>query len=452
MKHLPNKVFTTIQKHNMLTSGMHICVCLSGGADSSVLLHVLFQSKEILGISLSACHFNHGIRGEEANRDQSFCKSLCSLYNIPFYECSLDLPALQPQSGMSMEEFARFKRYEWFESLRASHGIDRFATAHHMDDNAETVLFHVIRGTTLAGLAGIPVVRDHYIRPLAEVSKESILAYAEEHDLSFVEDSTNSCEDYTRNFLRHTVFPALQKVNPAAKESLHRLSRYASEDEAFLDSLLPPLEEIQAGKHLPPALLRRIISRNHQKITGMGLCYQHLDTIMEAVYSENDARFSLPGGYECIVKHGAFCICRKEKNAHLVLEPGNFASDEISLFDGMVIICRDKPKSPKFVYNLYTEILLSSEGIYGMIRYRSREPGDRLRLKGVNRSVKKLMSESKMPIALRNILPLFTDDRGIIAVPFVGVADRVYTKESKADLKIQIYIAEQGTRRVVENQ
>ena len=163
MKHLLNKTVEALRKHNMLGEGMNVCVCLSGGADSSVLLHVLFALRDQLGITLSACHFHHGIRGEEADRDQSFCRTLCRGYGVPFYTTKEDLPALQPKSGLSMEAFARKKRYQWFEELGKAHHIHRFATAHHLEDNAETVLFRVIRGTTVAGLSGIPAAKSRRI-------------------------------------------------------------------------------------------------------------------------------------------------------------------------------------------------------------------------------------------------------------------------------------------------
>ena len=440
MKHLLNKTLTAIRKHEMVSPGMKVCVCLSGGADSSVLLYTMLQLKDELKITLSACHFNHGIRGEEAQRDHAFCKRLCQDYGIPFFDCTVDLPALQRSCGLSMEELARNKRYEWFESLRKEHGIHRFATAHHMSDNAETVLFHAIRGTTVAGLAGIPAVRDAYIRPFLEITKEEILSFAKENDIPFVVDSTNLSTDYTRNYLRHTVFPALERVNPSVRESLSRLSRYATEDQTYMESLLPPFAQSQDGSALPPALLRRLVSRNHQIVTGSGLCYQHLDTIMEAVYSGISTLLTVPGGYECLVSEGSFSFRKSLREPMPILEPGILTEEERLLCGGKLMISFKKSISPKFVYNLSTEILLSSKGIYGMIRYRPRMPGDRLCLRNVNRSVKKLMSESKVPVSIRDMLPVFYDDRGVLAIPFVGVADRAYVPDGEEDLKIQIYI------------
>ncbi len=444
MKHLLNKTVEALQKQQMLLEGMHVCVCLSGGADSAVLLHVMYSLQEQLGIKLSACHFHHGIRGEEADRDQEFCCMLCDGYDIPFYTEKADLPALQPQSGMSMEAFAREKRYRWFDSLEKQHGIQRFATAHHLDDNAETVLFRAIRGTTVSGLSGIPSVRGKFIRPFLSVTKREILAYASEASLSFVEDSSNSSFDYTRNYLRHAVLPAMEKVNPAVKDALSRLSVYAATDNDFIESMLPPFSAFQDCSGLHPAILQRTVSRNHQIVTGTGLCYQHLDTIMEAISSGHNTRITLPGGYECVVCENVFSFCKKAETSSEPLTSGVLSSKELLLCSGRILISTEEAIPQKFVYNLSTEILLSSKGIYGMIRYRSRCPGDRLRLRGVNRSVKKLMSESRIPISLREMLPVFYDDNGIVAIPFVGVADRVFVKDGEEDAVIRVYIAENG--------
>ncbi|MBQ8324375.1 MAG: tRNA lysidine(34) synthetase TilS [Clostridia bacterium] len=434
----------------MLHRDMNVCVCLSGGADSSVLLHVLYTLREELSIHLSACHFNHGIRREEADRDEAFCKALCEGYEIPFYTKKEDLPALQPESGLSMEELARQRRYAWFEELGKTHGIHRFATAHHKSDQAETLLFHAIRGTTVAGLAGIPAQRDSFIRPFLDVSKIEILEYAKAQRLSFVEDSTNGSQAYTRNYIRHTVLPAMERLNPSVTEALCRLSGYAREDDSFLESMLPPFAERQDGTYLPLPLLRRTVIRNHRNLTGNGLCYQHLDTIVNAVQKREKTRITLPEGYECITENGMFSFRKKEDLPICSLPRGELNTSSASLLEGRVLVLCGKEDSieeelqkSKFVYNLSTEIPLSSKGIYGMIRYRSRLPGDRLRLRGVNRSLKKLMSEASVPVAVREMVPVLYDDQGIFAVPFVGVADRVFS-HGEGDLRIRIYIAENG--------
>lgn len=447
---LLNKTRETIKRFGLAENGTNVCVCLSGGADSSVLLHALLALKEELGINLSACHFNHGIRGEEAFRDQRFCESLCSALRIPFYTTFCDLPSLHPGSGQSMEELAREKRYAWFSQLAKKEKIHRFALAHHADDNAETVLFRTVRGTTVSGLAGIPIERELYVRPFLNVSKAEILGYAAENNIPFVTDSTNDSTDYTRNYIRHTLMPAIKVLNPSATDAFNRLSRYAAEDEAMLEGLLPAFCQKQAGHDLHPAILRRTVARNHQKVVGTGLCYQHLDTITEAVLSRQNTRITLPGGYECITEQGTFWFRKAVSAPQAVTYDGILEQNTVAVQEGKVLICcggnhefPDAFPKNKFVYNLSTEIILSSKGICGKIRYRTRLPGDRLNLRGVNRSIKKLMSESKIPLSVRALIPIFYDDLGVLAVPFAGVADRVYGAGEDA-FRIAIYFAEDG--------
>lgn len=447
---LLNKTRETIKRLGFAEKETNVCVCLSGGADSSVLLHVLFALKDELGINLSACHFNHGIRGEEAIRDQRFCESLCSNLRIPFYTTFCDLPALHAGSGQSMEELAREKRYVWFSRLAEREAIHHFAMAHHAEDNAETVLFRAVRGTTVSGLSGIPIQRDLYVRPFLNVSKAEILEFAAKNDISFVTDSTNESTDYTRNYIRHTLMPAIKALNPSATNALNRLSRYAAEDDDLFEGLLPAFCQKQAGCDLHPAILRRTVSRNHQKVIGAGLCYQHLDTITEAVLSRQNTRITLPGGYECITEQGTFWFRKAMAAPNPVTYSGVLEQNSVAVQEGKVLIhCGENHDfsaslaKNKFVYNLSTEIILSSKGICGKIRYRTRLPGDRLSLRGVNRSIKKLMSESKIPLSVRTLIPIFYDDLGVLAVPFVGVADRVYGAEEDA-LRIAVYFAEDG--------
>ena len=328
--------------------------------------------------------------------------------------------------------------------------IHRFALAHHADDNAETDLFRTVRGTTVSGLAGIPIERELYVRPLLNVSKAEILGYAAENNIPFVTDSTNDSTDYTRNYIRHTLMPAIKVLNPSATDAFNRLSRYAAEDEAMLEGLLPVFCQKQAGHDLHPAILRRTVARNHQKVVGTGLCYQHLDTITEAVLSRQNTRITLPGGYECITEQGTFWFRKAISAPQAVTYDGILEQNNVAVQEGKVLICCGRnhefpdafPKN-KFVYNLSTEIILSSKGICGKIRYRTRLPGDRLNLRGVNRSIKKLMSESKIPLSVRALIPVFYDDLGVLAVPFAGVADRVYGAGENA-FRIAIYFAEDG--------
>lgn len=445
-------VLAYLRGKRLLEQGMHVCVCFSGGVDSSVLLRILLSLRDELGLRISACHFHHGIRGEDADRDEAFCMSVCRELGVPLYRGFADVPALARETGKSLEEAARDARYAWFATLGKKEGIDRFATAHHKNDQAETVLFHLLRGTTVAGLRGIPPKRGDVIRPLLALSREEIETYAREYGIPYRTDETNFSEEHTRNYIRRTLFPAMEKVNPAAMEAILRLSRYASEDEAALNALLPPYEVPQPVAGLPAALLRRVVARNFTMETGKTLCYAHLDEICRAVTEGRNGFVGLPGGYRAVLSGGTL---RYEVALPAFLPPlgsGILQCGTTLHCGGAVRITLRRSGEPisdnllrggEFVYNLSIEIPLSCDGIYGMIRYRCRQNGDRLRIRGVNRSVKKLFSESRIPVPLRDRIPVFYDEEGVFCIPFVGVADRVYMREqSPASLVLRVEIAD----------
>lgn len=445
-------VLVYMRENALLEQGMHVCVCFSGGVDSTVLLRILFSLREELELHLSACHFHHGIRGEDADRDEAFCASVCRELGIPFFHAGADVPALARKTGKSLEEAARDARYAWFSSLGEKEGIDRFATAHHKNDQAETVLFRLLRGTTVAGLQGIPPKRGDVIRPLLALSRGEIEAYAREHDLSYCTDETNFSEKHTRNYIRRTVLPAMEKVNPSATEAILRLSRYASEDEAALCALLPPYQAPQHVADLPVALLRRVVARNFAIVTGKTLCYTHLDELCRSIQAEKNGFVGLPGGYRAVLSRGTLRYEASTYEPIPPLEPGVLQEGTTLLCGGALRITLRRSGEPisacsspdgEFIYNLSIETPLSCDGIYGMIQYRCRQNGDRLRMRGVNRSVKKLFSESKLPVSLRDHVPVFYDDKGVFCIPFVGTADRVYMRaQGPASFLLRVEIAD----------
>lgn len=462
-------VLTALSREHLLDAGMSVCVCFSGGVDSAVLLHILLSLREKLDIRLSACHFNHQIRGMDAEQDADFCALACQRAGIPFFCGSADVPALQKQNGTSMEEAARDARYAWFDVLGKKERIDRFVTAHHKNDQAETVLYRLIRGTTPAGLCGIPWRRASFIRPMLGVSRSEIEAYAREHGVAYRTDHTNFSQQYTRNYIRHTLLPAMQQVNPAVLDALSRLTVSACEDQEFLNSLLPSYCEMQEVASLPDALLRRTVARNFLCVSGQTLCGVHVNRICQAVRCGKSVRIGLPGGFFACLQDGLLSFEQVSADPGLTVSSGILQEGETLLCGGMVRVTLQKnpaldstlPQrcgSRENVYNLSTEIPLSCDGIYGIIHHRSRLPGDRLQLHGVNRSVKKLFSEHKIPLSLRQLIPVFYDEQGIFCIPFVAVADRAYVRTSGRALAsetqklifLRVEIAAEATRKVVE--
>lgn len=262
---MKDKVKNTILKFGMLPKE-HPCsitVALSGGADSVALLYSLYLLKDELGLSLSACHVNHNLRGEESDGDELFVRRMCRMLDIPLYVRNIRVSDYVGKHE-STELVARKIRYDFFSEL----GADRLiATAHTASDNCETVLINLIRGTALSGLCGIPPKRDNIIRPLIDCTREEIEQFCKEYSLGYVTDSTNLSDDYTRNKLRLNIIPELKKINPSLMASVSRMSQSVTLDDKFIDSIALS-EKKKAEKdgkysvtalcHLDECVLRRV--------------------------------------------------------------------------------------------------------------------------------------------------------------------------------------------------
>lgn len=228
-----NRVIETVKKYSLLEKGDSVIVALSGGADSTALLSILVSLKETYNLSVYAAHVNHNIRGDEANRDENFCKILCKKFNTELFVKSVDVPALAKQQKISEELCGRNVRYAFFEEL-SQKLCAKVATAHTASDNAETLIFNIARGASLAGLSAIPPKRENIIRPLIELSREDIESYCETQRLEYVTDSTNLADDYTRNYIRHNIIPCLKKLNPSFERTALGLSENARESADFV--------------------------------------------------------------------------------------------------------------------------------------------------------------------------------------------------------------------------
>ena len=229
------KVNEALTRFNLLNDAKHVTVALSGGADSMALLAVLLELKDELGINkISAAHFNHQIRGSEAMRDQEFVTEFCKRNGVELFLGAADVPTFAKEQGMSLELAARKLRYEFFDGI----DTDIIATAHTASDNIETVIFNITRGTALSGLGGIPTKRDRYIRPLILCTRDMIEDYCEQKGIAFVTDSTNLCDDYTRNKIRHNVISVLKEVNSSAENAVSRMTASVREDENFINGVV----------------------------------------------------------------------------------------------------------------------------------------------------------------------------------------------------------------------
>ena len=231
------KVERFIEENALLERGSSVLVGLSGGADSVALLSILTGLAPRYGWTVRAAHFNHGIRGVGAEEDALFCRDLCEEKGVPFYLETADVPAYASENGLSIETAGRILRYEFLGRIKKKTGSARIAVAHHMNDNAESILLHLVRGSGLAGLTGMKPERDDIIRPLLAVSKKEIEDYLDEEGLLYRMDETNLIPEGSRNRMRLDVLPYLERhINPAIVPTLCSMSELLAQDEAYLSA------------------------------------------------------------------------------------------------------------------------------------------------------------------------------------------------------------------------
>ena len=415
--------------------GKRLLCAVSGGADSMCLMHLLHSA----GLDIVCAHYEHGIRGEESLRDMAFVKGFCESHCIPFVSERGDVPAYARAHGLSMEEAARKLRYEFLERSRESLGCQHILTAHNLNDNAETILFNLARGSGTAGMAGIPRQRGHILRPLLSVPRSEIEDYLAAHKLPHVEDSTNQSDDYTRNLIRHRILPLMEGINPRFIEAAGRASSLALRDEDCLRAMAEdyirqhlqdgslPLDSFNA---LPEAISSRVLRKLLQ---GLGM--EHVDGLIRFCKAPGYAEIDLPG--RRLVRDGGRlwldvpALQRLEDRAVVLGQPlllpelGLRMHCEICDYMGEV---NDLFKTSYIKYEIIESTLLLG----------SRRDGDRLRPagRGCSKSLKSLFVERHWPRHKRESCPVLRDGKGLLWVRGLALDERAVPQVGEKALKI----------------
>jgi len=426
-----NKLLSFVRKQKLIFAGDTVICALSGGADSVALLFALYLLKEKLEISLEAAHFNHHLRGEESNRDEAFVKAFCDRYDIP-----LHLGSGQVTPGKKgLEAAAREARYGFLRTLKG-----KIATAHTADENAETVLMHLVRGTGLKGLGGISPVYGSVIRPMLSCTRQDVESFLEEWCLDHVEDSSNESDDFLRNRIRHRIVPLLKEENPKLAENLSAMALRLREDEQVLSSqtdfeILPTVESLKA---MPKALRSRCLDGFLKKNGVREPEESHIAMAEALVFSENpSARASFPGG---------ITIARRYDRLEAVMEK--------AILEEQILTCPGILELPE----LRIECTAAEEAclqtdcftVYpvGKIRIRPRKSGDSIRLSGGTKSLKKLFVDRKIPAEERLRLPVICDDAGVLGVYSIGAnLDRI----SGDTVPVTIRFIKNGFERITDS-
>ncbi|MAT58556.1 MAG: tRNA lysidine(34) synthetase TilS [Ignavibacteriae bacterium] len=227
-------VINFIKKHNLIENNSKLLIALSGGPDSVFALHFFHQFKNKYKAELIAAHVNHNLRGNDSEQDQIFCEKICSELKIPIFIKSVEVEKFARKNNQSVEEAARNLRYNFFEEISNQEKVDYIITAHNSDDNTETILLNLIKGTGLSGLSGIPVKRGKIVRPILSLSKKEIVEFLELNKINFRIDKSNYENDFERNKLRNIVIPEIEKINPSLNSTLRKFSNNISSINIFI--------------------------------------------------------------------------------------------------------------------------------------------------------------------------------------------------------------------------
>ena len=435
------KVRDYMREHEMTAPGDAVIVALSGGADSVCLLTVLKQlaTPEFL---LRAVHVHHGIRGAEADRDEAFAQKLCESLSVPLCVAYCHVPAYAAEHGLSEEEAGRILRYQvlekeagkWERELPAGSRV-KIALAHHRDDNAETILHHLLRGSGLTGLAGIRPVQGRRIRPLLCVGREEIRAYLEAGHISWCEDSTNQSPDYTRNRIRSQVLPLLKTaVNEQAEEHILQAGQIIGQADAYLRQQAEEIwQEAVCGREedlaaIPltafarqPEILKTYLIRHMLDQLHPGwkdISSRHFTAIAELAGKPVGSRLDLPGGLMARTGYETLEIVRKtERGVSVKTESG--ADGEIhgrQTVPELHMTVFSRQKDQEIPKNQYTK-WFDYDKIKGTLSVRTRRTGDYLILpSGGSKTIARYMIDEKIPKEKREQILLLAEGSHVLWV------------------------------------
>lgn len=423
--------------------GAPILLALSGGSDSRAALALLAESCRAQGRTLFAAHLDHGIRPASAD-DAAFCTALCAEMGIICFTRRVDVPALAERSGRGLEETAREARYAFFAEVMERESIPVLVTAHHADDNLETMLMRLARGCGLRGLCGIPPMREVaggvLLRPFLRVTKAELAAYCAEHGLAYLTDETNADTTYTRNRIRAEVTPILMTLNPALTVRAADTADALRADEAYLTAAADALwHGLPDGRHAdgvwlraqPTAMRWRLYARMHRTVTEAMLEQIHLRAL-DRLLDGSDGTCSLPGRVTATLWGGnltfapAASFDTPPDGWSMPAEVGWRTLDRCRATVGILPdtkVGENVVESDTNIYKLFINRHLNFDKIKGYPYWRMRAPGDKIILHGHHRSVKKLLQEHRIAPVYRARLPILCDDTGIVCLPGVGIRD-----------------------------
>ena len=441
---LVESLLCLVREYSMTAPGETVLVAVSGGPDSVALVHALWSVREELGITLYVAHLNHSFRGEESDNDAKFVWSLASSLSIPCVIEKVDVPRMRQMLRLSAESAARLVRYEFLENTAEKIGAARIALGHTADDQVETVLMNIIRGSGTDGLAGMPPVRGKIIRPLLGVRRTDVASYLQEQGLSARIDETNLLPHFTRNRIRLRLLPMLREYNPGIDTVILQLAELARADSAYMNA-----EASKVFKRLTIACDTGAVTLDRGELLGLDLAirrrvvreavksvrsdlsdlgFRHVEDLLGLLATGGDFRYELPAGVFVECERGSI-VFRSERQPDVpiiykyeIAVPGETPIGEAGvLIKAEVIESHLEPvRSPDD-----TEVILDLDKVKGTLVARNWQPGDRIQPLGMKGSKKlqDVFTDRKIPRRVRHRIPVIQDGERILWVVGVIISD-----------------------------
>lgn len=436
-----------------------VLIALSGGADSISLLHLLWEARSRQGFPLYAAHVNHGIRtsnyGNEAERDENFCRDLCERLGIELFVEKADVPAIAEATGASLETAARDERYAFFARIMQKKHIKILATAHNADDNFETQLFNLCRGCGIDGLCGIPETRLFpqadaiIVRPILTAPKSEILEFCRVNGLDFVTDSTNFEDDCTRNKLRLNIIPQLKEIFGSPEKASARLANAAKEASDYISAEAEktfsdcknsiPCELLLSS---PPPISKKIIISAFRKHSSKTLESAHIESILNFAREGKNGRLSLPHNTVAVFYSRTLSFSSEKSSQDQQIEYSIPLCDGINVIEGtafavglLKIGSADNNSPPEG----YTEYAVAAVFAASSLYAKSRREGDTILTCGMHKKIKKLMCDKKVPQNERSHIPLIWSDEEILWAPLCAISDSAKHGSNRSEYKITLY-------------
>lgn len=456
-----SKFIKTIKKYRMLSGGEKVLAGVSGGIDSMVLLTLLQQFVEKFKGELVVAHLNHGLRGKESDRDESFVKSVATDMGLSCVTKKINVGDISIKAGLNLQDAARRERYGFFEEVFRSQGCDRIAVGHNADDQAETMLMRIIRGSGIKGLGGIPPKRGVIIRPIIELSREDITNYALAKGINFMEDSSNLKESYLRNKLRRQLIPTLKEYNPRICNELNMLSSINRDVESYLQdeaekafkkAICPDSEDagaislhVSTFNKIPAALKAKVIMKVVEQLTGSssGLFSAHiLDVENLALNAVSGRSINLPKEIIVSLEYGRliFSCGARPKGDTSFKYPLDIPGDTIIKEAGIILRASKAIPDDSNLKGDKKTIYLDMKRFPGPLEVRNFMAGDRIRIEGMSgrKKLKDLFIDEKIPPRLRRKIPILVSGDEILWVIGLRKSKSTNTEPLKGELiKVQ---------------